>query len=331
MFGTATIDKALQTLSTEPTSSLTDVCWIPNSDRVASSSMDGLLRISHMNVTGSDEATAPRPISASSVHATGVPMPLSSVKVDASGSRLLTAGWDGCVAVWGAEQGREEQRVQERSKKRRKGAAGETAEEEQTEATASMAPLSLFWHTPPSNMVDKTPATKSRVAGAVWGVGTNTAYSAGWDGNVRQWDVETGAASSTKTSDKVVLCLDTLVDVPDTVVTGQMDRSAALWDMRAPATNISLSFAGAHAGPICAVRRHPTSSHLFLTGAHDGQVKLWDTRSNHVALFSLVRPSKSKVLTLDWDSTGQTVVAGGEDCKLTVHRGQGIGREDVGV
>jgi ribosome biogenesis protein YTM1 len=127
------------------------------------------------------------------------------------------------------------------------------------------------------------------------------------------------------------MCLDKMVGAGDTIVTAHMDRSAALWDMRTSTTNISLSFNAAHAGPIGAVKRHPTSSHLFVTGSHDGQVKLWDTRSNQVALFSLVRPSKSKVLTVDWDLTGQTVVAGGEDCKLTVHRGQGIGREDVGV
>jgi ribosome biogenesis protein YTM1 len=315
------------------TASLTDVCWIPGSNRVASTSTDGRLRISHLPIAAigdSQESTAPSQISASTVQTTSVPMPLSSVRADISGKRLITAGWDGCVAVWGAEEGREEQREQERTKKRRKAVNGIVEEDGVAPAsTASMSSISHMWHTTPTNVLDKTPATNSRVSGAVWGADAETCYSAGWDGAVRLWDITTGAANATKTSDKVILCLDAMVGLSDVVVTGHMDRSAALWDLRTSTTNISLSFQGAHAGPICAIRRHPTSSHLFSTGSHDGQVKLWDTRSNHVALFSLVRPSKSKVLTLDWDNSGQTLVSGGEDCRLSVHAGQGIGREDT--
>jgi ribosome biogenesis protein YTM1 len=279
---------------------------------------------------GGEVDAAPTQNSASTVQTTSVPMPLTSVCADASGKRLLTAGWDGCVAVWGTEEGREEKREQERTKKRRKAVNG-TAEESSDAAptaAASMSPITHLWHTPPINVLDKTPAANSRVSGAVWGADSDTCFSAGWDGAVRLWDVASGAATATKTSDKVLLCLDTIVGSKDVVISGHVDRSAALWDMRTSTTNISLSFAGAHAGPIGAIRRHPTSSHLFSTGSHDGQVKLWDTRSNHVALFSLVRPSKSKVLTMDWDQSGQTLVAGGEDCRLTVHQGEGIGRQD---
>ncbi|UZJ54750.1 hypothetical protein CBS101457_004070 [Exobasidium rhododendri] len=328
LFGQSTIDSALHTLQLGPTASLTDVCWIPQSTRVASSSTDGRLRISNMPIT-EDQSSKPHQISTSTVHAStsNVPMALSSVNADVSGSRLITAGWDGCVAIWSAAEGREEQREQEPSKKRRKAASGTL--EGPADATASMSPLSIFWHTAPVNTFDKTPATNSRVAGAIWGHQADSAFSAGWDGNVRQWDVGAEIASSTKTSDKVILCLDSVVGASDTIITGHMDRSAALWDMRTSTTNISLSFQSAHLGPVGAIRRHPLSSHLFVTGSHDGQVKLWDTRSNHAALFSLVRPSKSKVLTVDWDVSGQTVVAGGEDCKLSVHRGHGIGSGDV--
>lgn len=330
VFGQSTIDKALCTVQLGSTAALTDVCWIPETTRVASTSTDGRLRISNLSLAGPDDA-GPSQISASTAQTTSVPMPLASVCADPSGKRLLTAGWDGCVAIWGAEEGREEQREQERTKKRRKAANGDAEESSGAAptATASMSPISHLWHTPPINVLDKTPATNSRVSGAIWGADVDTCFSAGWDGAVRLWDVASGAASATKTSDKVILCLDTMFGSKDVVISGHVDRSAALWDMRTSTTNISLSFAGAHAGPIGAIRRHPTSSHLFSTGSHDGQVKLWDTRSNHVALFSLVRPSKSKVLTMDWDHSGQTLVAGGEDCRLTVHKGEGIGRQDM--
>jgi ribosome biogenesis protein YTM1 len=275
-----------------------------------------------------NQQTAPHSISTSTVHSSSnVSMPLSTVNADKSGGRLITAGWDGCVAIWSAEEGREEEKEQEPTKKRRKAVNGTL--EPSADSSASMSPLSILWHTTPVNTFDKTPATNSRVSGAIWGSDSNSALSAGWDGNVRQWDADSEVATSTKTSDKVILCLDAMTGSSDTIITGHMDRSAALWDMRTSTTNISLSFQAAHLGPISAIRRHPTSSHLFATGSHDGQIKLWDTRSNHVALFSLVRPSKAKVLTVDWDLSGQTVVAGGEDCKLSVHRGQGIGSADV--
>lgn len=332
VFGTTTIDKALQTLRCGSTASLTDVCWIPGSHRVASTSTDGRLRISSLPMYEEGQAVnAPLQISSSTVHKSNVPMPLSSVNAEANGKRLITAGWDGCVAIWGAEEGREEEneKEQERTKKRRKAINGTVDEESAKDATASMTPISHLWHTPPTNVLDKTPATNSRVSNAVWGNDSDFAFSAGWDGAVRLWNVGLESASATKLSDKVILCMDNMIGSSDIAVTGHMDRSAALWDMRTSMTNISVSFVGAHAGPICSIRRHSTSSNLFSTGSHDGQVKLWDTRSNRVALFSLVRPSKSKVLTLDWDSTGQTIVAGGEDCRLTVHRGEGIGREDM--
>lgn len=93
----------------------------------------------------------------------------------------------------------------------------------------------------------------------------------------------------------------------------------------------------AHAAPVGVVRSHPTSSYLFASGSHDGTVKLWDSRSPKQALFALTKPAAAgaksgaaeKVLALDWDPSGQVVVAGGEDCKLTIHKGEGMGRDDL--
>jgi ribosome biogenesis protein YTM1 len=71
-------------------------------------------------------------------------------------------------------------------------------------------------------------------------------------------------------------------------------------------------------------------------------VKLFDTRSPRRALFSLSRPqgaatagasiggSKEKLLASAWDCEGQVVLAGGEDCKVNVFRGEGIGIERPG-
>lgn len=361
VFGTSTIDKPLTTFRPPGVvASLTDVCWLRSDGsgrrRVAAAGMDGMLRVcslpSASSATGLDDGEHSSGDgaleTASLVRAFETPAPLSSVAAHpgSGDERLLTAGWDGCVAVWHTVRENEDdgETGAGRTTKRRKGAkgaAGASAAE-----TPSLSPLSLLWHTAPAAAgLERVPGTNARVSGAVWMGGSHAteAASAGWDGSVRLWDVEEGRCTATRTSDKVILCMDTLV--PNSgrqqlVATGQVDRSAALWDLRtATASNIALAFNHAHAAPVGAIRAHPTSSHLFATGSHDGAIKLWDVRSPRAALFALSRPGQSsaggsiakgkKILTVDWDTTGQTVVAGGEDCQLTVHRGEGIGREDI--
>lgn len=161
-----------------------------------------------------------------------------------------------------------------------------------------------------------------------------------------------------------MLCLDHMAGAAPVLLTGHVDRSIGMWDMRlsesrlliryrclqpsdpalparTDATAITLPLAGAHSAPVSAVRAHPSSSHLFASASHDGSVKLWDARSPKAALFALSRPpvaaagaeapakgaEKEKVLALDWTSDGQAIASGGEDKRLTLHRGEGIGRE----
>ena len=197
--------------------------------------MDGRLRIAKIPIAKDaasvvDDATC-SVLSSSTVQTTSVPMPLSSVRANSKGSRLITAGWDGCVAIWSAEEGKEEQREVERTKKRRKAVNGSAAEGVVDTTTSFLTPLSHLWHSPPANILDKTPSTNSRVSAALWGDEKDTAFSAGWNGSVRQWDVTTGAATNTKTADKVILCMDKMQGSNATLVTGHMDRSAAMWDM----------------------------------------------------------------------------------------------------
>lgn len=348
VFGTSTIDTPLATFQAGASASLTDACWLPGpSSNVATVGMDGALRVCSLSVR-SDDLTATETQestlkSISYTHSFDTPLPLSSVASNKSGDTLLTAGWDGSVAIWDAKDKdviiNDEDAEERGAAKRRKGIKGKAV----SDTIANYKPLSVFWHVAPSSGFDRMPGSNARVSRAVW-TGERSAVSAGWDGNVKGWDIREGTASAAKTSDKVILALDVMHQVKgdgDNVITGHMDRSAALWDLRTATTNISISFPNAHAAPISVVRAHPTASHLFATGAHDGTVKLWDCRSPRAALFSVIRPTKAgnkaaseastlgKILALDWDLTGQTIVAGGEDCQLTVHHGHGIGAEMV--
>lgn len=316
---------------------LTSTCWLhseeSSSQQVAAVGMDGILRICSLGLSDSDEVNSAVQ-SSGGLDATETPMPLSSVSADERSGLLLTAGWDGCVALWKPNE--VERDSSGSSVKRRKRQAGTSINEV---SNSSISPLALLWHTPPVAGFERTPGTNSKVTAALWS-SSAVGISSGWDGSVRSWDVTQGNCITHKTSDKVILCADKLQDSShELVVTGHMDRSAGLWDLRTSTTNISSSFHNAHSGPISTIRRHPLSSHLFATGSHDGFVKVWDTRSPRAALFALAGPTSSpasaarlqgarKLLALDWDKQGQTIVAGGEDCQLSVHRGHGIGQEN---
>lgn len=95
---------------------------------------------------------------------------------------------------------------------------------------------------------------------------------------------------------------------------------------------ISLTLTG-HASQVSSVSAHPTLGYQALSGSHDGTLKIWDARSPKSALFTITRPREAregehervaklrgpdKVLATAWD--GQTIVSGGEDCKLQMHQ-----------
>lgn len=67
------------------------------------------------------------------------------------------------------------------------------------------------------------------------------------------------------------------------------------------------------------VRWSPVRSEQLVSGSYDSYLKLWDTRSPAVPLYSMVA-HEGKVLCVDWDSSGGTVASGGADGKMRTHR-----------
>ncbi|PWN95217.1 WD40 repeat-like protein [Tilletiopsis washingtonensis] len=299
--------------------------------QVLATGMDGTIHLLSLSSTsaGPEQMYSATHVASGAAHGGSVRAPLCSLSV--RGSQALAAGWDGCVSLWlPTSLAARSDADESRSKKKRRAERGVAAPE-----GARLEPLATLWHAPPNAGV---PSANARVGGVVWGA-EGKAYSAGWNGSVREWDVDSQSASSSKTSDKVLLCLDHMAGSAPVLLTGHVDRSIGIWDMRLNAAAITLPLASAHSAPVSAVRAHPSSAHLFASASHDGSVKLWDARSPKAALFALSRPpaasgeaagkgaEKEKVLALDWTSDGQAIASGGEDKRLTLHRGEGIGRE----
>ncbi|EPQ31180.1 uncharacterized protein PFL1_01368 [Pseudozyma flocculosa PF-1] len=397
--------------------SLTDARWVPSasssssaadpassSKSIVTGGMDGVVRMWDVELPA-DPAQAALDGASSAPSSSRRPhkkwngeyhtQPVSSLDVTAGNfagtSHIMSAAWDGALALWddelvesaggGAEADySSEEEVdldaidangegaddndddnddsQDPGAQRRKRRKLKTGAKKQaaTRDRLRKEPVMVVWHTAPATSVALTqgrnatslvPGTNARVSKALFAKRAggskdpNSAWSAGWDGSLKSWDFGIGGVNtSTKTSDKVILCMDQLAPLAGSgaavLATGHMDRSAAIWDTRTDAVQVALHLSQIHSGPVSAIRAHPTSSHLFSTASHDGTVKLWDSRSPKRSLFSLVRPAskeapallQDKVLALDWSRDGQVIVAGGQDKRITLHRGSGIGRED---
>lgn len=65
--------------------------------------------------------------------------------------------------------------------------------------------------------------------------------------------------------------------------------------------------------------------HLFISGAYDHQVKLWDTRSTKSPLFDLVG-HEDKVMAVDW-SNPKYMLSGGADNSLRIFKSKKVVEE----
>lgn len=355
--------------------------WVKDG-QVATAGMDGAVRL--FSVPSTADAT-PRqlwwgthhPISVKGKAVTAPkasmgmgPSALTSLDVAADGSGLVTASRDGSVAYWrldelrdvaaGAEQDAEDgDDEEEGSRKRRKAANGKNAS---STPSQGKRPTAFFWHSLPTTIAatstsatpSHAPHPLSRVSSVIFHPSdpVHRCLTAGYDGKLMEWDLFSATrggnpkVSVRGTSDsRAILCLAGMLGEEGKVVSGQMDRSLAIWDVSDSASSSSSTVVipNAHAGPIYDVSAHPTDSHLFASAGGEGMVKVWDTRSHKRALFTLQKPASAtdakgrvggKLLACEWDrskgedgsgQSGQVVLAGGEDCAVNVFRGQGIG------
>ncbi|CEQ43022.1 SPOSA6832_04909 [Sporobolomyces salmonicolor] len=139
------------------------------------------------------------------------------------------------------------------------------------------------------------------------------AYSVGWDHTVRSWDLSTGAESSSKSSDKVLLDLGRLA-TPNLLATGSPDRLICPWDLRLDAMqNISPPLS-AHTAPVSSVAAHPTSSLLFALGGAQSRRCLGSRLPERDKAEQ--RKEKEKVLAVDRD--GERLVVGSEGAQVVI-------------
>lgn len=363
----STLNKAV--VQAGKNSSLTSAVWTPNSDAIVTGGMDG--RVQLWNVDQSEEAGW-RSTRKWQGEAHNAPVSAVDAAQGPSGVSVLSGGWDGVVALWDdlgslssltstnqEELDSEAESADESTAKRRKTANGKTSSSKPAKASSGsrpgqLEPTMVLWHSAPAahpvtgakNVLTPTSRINSvlfeRSFASASAKDSNRAWTAGYNGQLRGFDLASGGTLHTSLSlpsstaeSRPILSVTHLA--PSTLVTGSVDRAIHIFDIRGAASGaLGIGIANAHRGPVDVVRAHPLDRHLFASAsASQAGVKVWDTRSSKKALFSLgvAEPSQKReqsgVLGLDWSIDGQEVVAGGKDKRITVYRGSNIGVSDA--
>jgi len=99
-----------------------------------------------------------------------------------------------------------------------------------------------------------------------------------------------------------VMCLDVCQNERQTYVTGSLDKTAMLWDIRT--AEPQLSFTG-HTSDINAIKYFPTFN-AFATGSDDGSVRLYDIRGDR-ELMSFHQPENDafRILSIAFSNSGK--------------------------
>ncbi|KAJ7764493.1 WD40-repeat-containing domain protein [Mycena maculata] len=257
-----------------------------DSHLVATASHDLTAQLTEISLDSTEKT---KPLASFHLHTA----PLSHVTSNSTGSRILTASWDGLVGLWDTLVPEDDEVPEPATgdrKKRRKT---------QENKPKRKAPLTVLKsHT-------------ARVSSVVFDDG-KTAYSCAFDSTVRLWDLEHGICTNTITvSERPFLSLSLAPSSPSTVLASSTDRTISHYDFREshPASLLILTHP---ATPSCIVRS-PNHPHQILSGAYDGAARIWDLRSvkgaTPVASFKAWDGDK-KVLGVDWKIGGIVGIAG---------------------
>ncbi|XP_062173727.1 eukaryotic translation initiation factor 3 subunit I-like [Alnus glutinosa] len=164
---------------------------------------------------------------------------------------------------------------------------------------------------------------QGRINRAVWGPLNTTIISAGEDAVVRIWDFETGKLL--KESDKESGHKKTITALTKSVdgshfLTGSLDKSAKLWDIR----TLTLIKTYVTERPVNAVAISPLLDHVVLGGGQDASnVTTTDHRSGKFEILQEeiggVKGHFGPINALAFNPDGKSFSSGGEDGYVRLH------------
>lgn len=236
--------------------------------------------------------------------------------VAANGAMLASAGWDKTVQLWnaasvlsgegGGDDGEDEEEDSRNKKKSKRTSTAASAAAAGRLLRAKLPMKCLDGH--------------AQTVGALVFPHPAAVYSGSFDCSIRQWDTETGATTNVWNGNKAITSLSFSEDA-NLLASAHEDRHIRVWDPRMTGQEVIKSTLKSHKKWVTSVAFAPAARQtpfLLASCAHDGAVKLWDTRSS--APLQTVEGAKGhgdKALCLAWFPQG--LVSGGADCKLLQH------------
>ncbi|XP_071722846.1 ribosome biogenesis protein WDR12 homolog [Rutidosis leptorrhynchoides] len=221
---------------------------------------------------------------------------VQSVAAQTSGDMVCSGSWDATINLWQTnDMDSEGDHV---SIKKRKG-NNKVDSLSQGEAVST-----LVGH-------------KQQVSSLVWPQ-RDTIYSASWDHDIIEWDVETGKDSTKIFSGKALNCIDVGGEGSSLIAAGGSDTILRIWDPRIPGSTAPVYQFSSHSSWISACKWHKRSWFHLLSSSYDGKVMLWDLRTAWP--LSIIDTHKDKVFSADW-WRDDSVISGGADSKLRISSG----------
>lgn len=221
---------------------------------------------------------------------------VESLAANPAGDTLVSGAWDGSINVWSVADAAGAAGGADPASKRAKGKRGE--------ATPAAAPAP-----------ELHPAvTLNGHQGAVHALCWPTAgllYSGGWDGTIREWQVETESITATLAGQPAVMSIDVSLAAA-LIASAHTDHTLRLWDSRLQQAALRLQLP--HPNWVSEVAWCPHAQHLLASACYDGTVRLWDVRSN-IPLHELKAHPNNKALCVAWDGP-ERLASGGSDAQI---------------
>lgn len=221
---------------------------------------------------------------------------LECVAVNEKSTHMATGGWDTLLKIWTTAM-----------REKPSEAAEQVGESDETEVKRAKLDGSAKSHIKTPIMTLK--GHREAISAVVWTDDQEIATSS-WDHTLRVWDAELGGLKSEIAGNKSFFDMS-YSPLNKAVITASADRHIRLYDLRSTEGTIVKGTYTSHTQWVQSVKWSTTDEHLFISGGHDCQVLLWDTRSPRAPLYNL-EGHEDKVMCCDW-SNPRYMVSGGAD------------------
>ncbi|XP_033335271.2 ribosome biogenesis protein WDR12 homolog [Megalopta genalis] len=217
---------------------------------------------------------------------------LEAVSVNYDSTLLATGSWDTMVKIWSTAT-QDENEDGESTSKRSKSEHGKTRVPQRT----------MKGH-------------KEVISGIVWSDKMEIITCA-WDHTIKVWDSELGGIKHELAGNKSFFDID-YSPLNRSVITASADRHIRLYDPRSTEGTLVKTVFTSHTQWVQSVKWSTIDEHLFISGAYDNDMKLWDTRNPKAPLYDL-SGHEDKVLCCNW-SNPKFMASGGADNTVRIFK-----------